>query len=336
MRSTIIATHLKNTHPDINIEFVLNEQASYVKDCKFKTHLVPQSPTRCVEQVNQIISDVQPSVVVFDASGRAKQFQYAHDFGAKVVFISQHVKKRAKGLSLGKVRFTDRHLVAQPEFTMSPLTLWQKAKLKMFNKVEPKYLGCVYLPVNEHSEADVLNQYGLCRKDYFLFSAGSGGHWLEGKWAAEEFAKSAQNIADKYNKKCVVIYGASYPNSVPESTASVINIHAIDNDAYIALLKNAQAAVLSGGGSLLQAISLKVPNVSVAVAKDQPKRIEACANLGLTLAAKSEIKDFNDKVEQIVDETIQGQLTAKFKKQGLKNGVEIAVNQINQLLSQNG
>lgn len=336
MRSTIIATHLKNTHPEVNIEFVLNEQASYVKDCKFKTHLVPQSPTRCVEQVNQIISEVQPSVVVFDASGRAKQFQHAHEVGAKVVFISQHIKKRAKGLSLGKVRYTDCHLVAQPEFTMAPLTLWQKTKLKIFNKVEPKYLGCVYLPVNENAALDVLNEYGLSSKDYVLFSAGSGGHWLEEQWAADEFAKAARVLADKYNKKCVVIYGASYPNSVPDSSTGVINIHAIENSAYIGLLNNAKVAVLSGGGSLLQAISLKVPNVSVAVAKDQPKRIEACANLGLTLAAKSEIKDFNDKVELINHENTQSQLTSAFEKQGLKNGVEIAVHEINQLLSQNG
>ena len=336
MRSTIIATHLKAMYPEINIEFVLNEQASYVQDCKFKTHLVPQSPTRCVEQVNQIITHVQPHLVVFDASGRAKQFQHAHDVGAKVVFISQHVKKRTKGLSLGKVRFTDRHLVAQPEFTMAPLTLWQKAKLKMFNKLEPMYLGCVYLPVNETVGSELLMRYGLNAKEYFLFSAGSGGHWLEGQWASDEFAKLAQVIANKYSKKCVVIYGASYPNTVPESSENVINIHSIENSGYISLLKNAQATVLSGGGSLLQAVSLKVPNVSVAVAKDQPKRIEACAKLGLTLAAKSEIQDLSDKVDQIVDETIQGKLIAKFEEQGLKNGVEIAVNEINQLLSISG
>lgn len=336
MRSTIIASHLQSTYPDLNIEFVLNENAPYVSSCAFKTHLVPQSPTRCVEQVNNIINAVKPKVVVFDASGRAQQFKFASEQGAKVVFLSQHARKRAKGLSLGKIRYTSSHLVAQPSFTMPDLTWWQKAKLWLFNKPNPTHLGCVFLPSSHEEETAVLSQYDLTSKNYILLSAGSGGHKLEQDWAADGFAKVASHLADKYKKTCLVIYGASYPNPVPESQGQVINIHAIENSAYIALLKHAQVAVLSGGGSLLQAISLQVPSVSTSVAKDQPHRIAACADLRLTLAAEPTIADVKQKAEQLMDIGVQSEVIQKLQQQGLGNGVEIAVNEINNLLSQMG
>ncbi|MDC2889513.1 hypothetical protein [Psychrosphaera algicola] len=144
MRSNIIASHFKSLHSDVDIHFVLSEQAPYKHDCQFPVHLTPSSPTNCTDEVNQIIDKLKPDIVIFDAAGRGQQMKHAMNTGAKVVFISQHPKKRAKGLMLSRLPFITQHWIAQPEFAMPALSIWERVKLALYRKPLPIYLGCLY------------------------------------------------------------------------------------------------------------------------------------------------------------------------------------------------
>lgn len=334
MRSNIIATHFKSKHSDANIHFVLSEQAPYINDCQFPVHLTPSSPTNCTNEVKKIIDGVEPDVVIFDASGRGKQMEYARKNGARVVFISQHPKKRKKGLSLSRLPFINQHWIAQPEFAMTPMSVWDKVKLKLYRKRRPIYLGCLYQQPSLVEEKHTLTSYGLIKNEYALFSAGSGGHTLEGKPASLIFSAIATKLSDESNLKSVVVLGSSFIGEVPENTASVTFIRALANNSFIGLLSNCQFAVLSGGGSLLQAISMERLVVATAVAKDQPARIRACADEGLILRAEPNAQDVYAALQHILKPETRLSLSKAMAKSTLSNGVEQTEKLLTSLLNE--
>ena len=61
-----------------------------------------QSPTKEIAAVNALMAQQRPDLVVFDASGRQAQLQMAYKLGAKVIFISQHRRKRSRGMKVGR------------------------------------------------------------------------------------------------------------------------------------------------------------------------------------------------------------------------------------------
>lgn len=334
MRSTIIATFLVEQNPNVDIHFILNENAPYINDCKFNVHLVPNTPTKCTESVKRIIHEIKPQVVLFDASGRSEQFKYAKTLGARVAFISQHPIKRAKGLSLRRIAYIDKHWVSQPEFTMTNLTIWQQVKLKIFNKPHPEYLGTLYMPLTEDIKISTLQSYNVTANEYILINAGSGGHKLNGKPAVDMFADIARYIEDTYQLKTLVVYGASYPQPIPMPTSMNLPIKSLSNSEFMALLSGAKAAMLSGGGSILQAISLQIPSVAVPVAKDQPNRIEGCVNKKLIVASEANIIAFKKAVDQLLNPQNYLELSKQLEHIHLENGVLIVVRQINSWLSE--
>ena len=332
MRSTIIATYFHQYNPNVEIHFILNEQVSYIENCQFNTHLVSKSPTACTNEVNNIITNLQPDIVIFDASGRAEQFKHAQNSGAKVVFISQHPRKRSKGLSLSRLPYIDVHWVAQPSITMTPLTLWQKVKLNLFNKPSPQNLGCLFMPSEQAEVGNSLSKYGVNSKSYILFSAGSGGHKLGEEWASEVLFQLAKYANTNYGLDCIFVAGASFPGNLPLSADHIKVISTLENKEFINLLSGAKLAVLSGGGSLLQAISLSVPTVSVAVAKDQPPRIKACYKQSWTYAAESNKEDLFTQFDNALIKENLNQMSKRLLKSTIKNGIQETRLQLEQLL----
>ncbi|MBE0508226.1 MAG: hypothetical protein IBX50_16175 [Marinospirillum sp.] len=177
MRSLILADAVKSRWPDSEINFVLSKQAPYHADCPYPTHLTEQTPTFHIAEVNTIISEFRPQVVVFDASGRKAQLRHARANGALTVFISQHKKKRSRGLRLDRMWHTDLHWVAQPEFVLPAPGLWSRLKLRLLKKEPPLYLGTLYNQPSEDVKVNCLDRYSLTAGSYLFVSAGSGGHY---------------------------------------------------------------------------------------------------------------------------------------------------------------
>lgn len=275
MRSLILAQSLTSQHSDLDLRFILNQDAPYHRDCPYPVTLCPGSPTHHNILVNQQIQMFQPHIVVFDASGRVAQLAAAKAVGAHTIFICQHAKKLHKGLSLRRLRFTDAIWVVQPKAIMPPLSWWAMRKLRWLHKPEPRYLGAIYQSPSVNEHAQVLERFKLRKNNYIIFSAGSGSHLLNGESAAEIFAKAAEHVSEKTPYTCIFISGVGARASV-HITPTMLTLGSLTPMVFIALLSQARLAVLSGGDSLLQAISLNVPVVCTAVAKDQQQRIDNC------------------------------------------------------------
>ncbi|HAY95088.1 hypothetical protein, partial [Shewanella sp.] len=264
MRSMIIADEVKRTWPNAEIKFILSQQAPYATQCPYPAELLEDTPTKQVKAVNQIMSDFLPDIVLFDASGRKSQLVHAHKLGAKVIFLSQHKRKRSRGMKIGRALVTDCHWVVQPEFVIGPISWLDRLKLKLINRPEPLNIGPVFTQPDIITQSALLAQYQLTQNEFVLFNAGSGGHRVNGELAADIFAKAASESYKASGILSVMVFGPNYPNLLPELEGVVV-IPQLNNQQFINMLAAAKAAVLSGGDTLLQAIALHKPTLAVPV-----------------------------------------------------------------------
>ncbi len=332
MRSMIIAKALQVRWPNVQIHFLLNEQVAYLKECPYKVHTCQDSPTKDVATVNAFIAKVNPDLVLFDASGRASQFKQAKTVGAKVVFISQHNKKRSRGLKLNRLLNTDVHWVVQPDYCIKSLSYWQQAKLAFFKKKTPVNIGPVFELSSDDYQIKLLEQYHLKPEEYFIFNAGSGGHKVAGTLAADIYYQAAKELYQKMldrkiKMKCVVLFGSNYPKELPDDN-DVICLKNIDNKDFIALLSHAKACVISAGDTLLQCIALHKPCVAAPVSPDQPARLKLCLNKQLVLAAEPCADSLVQQALLMLDDEKHQTLVNNMEKQALVKALEIIVDDI--------
>jgi len=340
MRSLIIAKALKMRWPNVNIHFILSEKVSYAKYCPFTVHSCQDSPTKEVKTVNGIIGKLKPDLVIFDASGRAKQFKQAKVVGAQVAFISQHNKKRSRGLKLNRVSNTDVHWVAQPDFCMKALSFWQRTKLILFNKKTPKNVGPVFECSSLDYQEQLLKQYALIRGGYFIFN-GSGGHLVTGELAADIYYQAAQSLYQQTKIKCMVIFGSNYPKELPENSDGkkndIICIKSIDNKDFVSLISAAQGCIISAGDTLLQCIALHKLAVAAPVSPDQPARLKLCQNKQLVLSAEPTNTDLVKQALRVINmQAVERQgFISNMEQQASVSALEIIVDDIASLFVSN-
>ncbi|MGE6461153.1 glycosyltransferase family 1 protein [Pseudoalteromonas tetraodonis] len=302
MRSLQLAQTLKSDYQDaLDIHFILNKHTAYAKHCPFTTTLLSQSPTKEVEAVCELIEQYQPDVVLFDCAGRAEQMKAAKKVGAKVVFISQHAKKRAKGLKLNRNKLIDMHWVVQPDYCIAPLTWYEKLKLSYFSLAYPYNVGPFTAFASEQQKLNTLSNYNLKENEFFIVNAGSGGHTVNGVNCADIYFQAGLVIAKQTGLKGVVVFGPNYTKSLPK-TNELICLPSQEGTEFLALLSQAKIALLSAGDTLLQAIALQTPTIACAISKDQSVRVARCAATGVVKQAELDILDITQKVQELLTE----------------------------------
>lgn len=327
MRSMIIADEVKRNWPHADIKFILSKHAPYAAQCPYNAVLLDDTPTKQVKAVNQIITEYLPDIVIFDASGRKSQLAHAHKLGAKVIFISQHKRKRSRGMKIGRALVTDCHWVVQPEFVIGPISGLEHLKLKLINKPIPLNIGPVFTQPDEACQAGLLVQFQLTKNEFVLFNAGSGGHKVNGELAADIFAQAAYESFKASGIVSVMVFGPNYPNLLPE-LEGVIVIPQLNNQQFINLLAASKAAVLSGGDTLLQAIALHKPTLAVPVSKDQPPRIAACVAQELVLSCETALEPMKNALATLLSEEQMLHLYTKLALSEQLNGLDMAIKQL--------
>jgi spore coat polysaccharide biosynthesis predicted glycosyltransferase SpsG len=276
MRTLIIAEALAELDPALDIQFVLNRHAPAAANCPFPSHLLNQSATKEKAAVNQLLQELKPDLVIFDCSGRASQARAAKKNGAKVVFVSQHKKKRAKGFALRRLSALDAHWITQFKFVDGDLTPLERFKLRLLNKNEPIFTGPVFSAPDNELPAELSHLQG---QSYSVWAAGGGGHQVQGRSATEEFYQAALAVAT-LTQPAILVTGGNFQGML-RSTESVSVIKSLPNQQLMTLLNQASLVVSGGGDMMGQAIVLGKNIVAVPVASDQPDRVLACAAEGL-------------------------------------------------------
>jgi spore coat polysaccharide biosynthesis predicted glycosyltransferase SpsG len=302
MRSLQLAQTLESDLTEgLEIHFILNQHTAYAEFCPFDTTLLNHSATQESDKVCRIIKDFKPDVVVFDCAGRAAQMKAAKKVGAKVIFISQHAKKRAKGLKLNRTNLIDKHWVVQPNYCIEPLSWFEKMKINLFALAYPENVGPYTAFATDQQKQQVLKKYGLIENNFFIVNAGSGGHVVSGENCADIYFQAARTIAQRTSLVGVVVFGPNYTHSIPK-TDELVCIPSQKGIEFLALLSQAKLAVLSGGDTLLQAVAVKTPAIACAISKDQSNRIMRCVVTGVITQAALSTRDISSKAIELMDE----------------------------------
>lgn len=330
MRSLQLANTLTSEYGNsLDIHFILNKHTAYAKNCPFPTLLLNQSATKENTHVCQFIEQYKPDMVLFDCAGRVEQMKAAKKVGAKVVFISQHAKKRAKGLKLNRAGLIDTHWVVQPDYCIDPLSWYEKLKLSMLPLAHPANVGPFTVFASAQQKSDALTRYHLKEKEFFIVNAGSGGHTVNGVNCADLYFQAGLIIAKQTGLKGVVVFGPNYTKSLPKSD-ELICLPSQGGAEFLALLSQAKVALLSAGDTLLQAIALQTPTIACAISKDQGERLTRCTRTEVAYQAQLDIVDISEKVQTLLTESRYKYIIDKYSTletihsfdiitQGLKN-----------------
>lgn len=324
MRSLIIAKEVERRWPNATIQFVLSRHAPYASNCPYPTALLDDTPTKNIKAVNDFMSFFMPDFVIFDASGRRSQLSHAKQLGASVIFISQHKRKRSRGMKVMRAKVTDSHWVVQPEFVIGAISWFDKLKLKLIDKPEPKVIGPIFVNPKQEKQTKLLDSYNLKRDGFVLLSAGSGGHQDHQGYVVEDFAEAAIRIYRETKLPCIIVYGPNYPGEMV-SCEGVIAVKSLPPEDLINMLDAAKVAVLSGGDTLLQAIALKKPTLSVAVSKDQHYRLKVCSTNGLTVCSSRDVSAMTRALLGLLEEQNFALLESNLSKSKCKNGLDISM-----------
>ena len=332
MRSLQLAQTLNTEYgKQLDIHFILNKHTAYAKSCPFPTLLLNQSATKENTLVCQFIEQYKPDVVLFDCAGRAEQMKAAKNVGAKVVFISQHTKKRAKGLKLNRLGLIDTHWVVQPDYCIDPLSWYEKLKLNMLPLAYPDNVGPFTVFASEQQKSDVLTRYNLKEKEFFIVNAGSGGHTLNGQNCADIYYKAALIIAKKTGLKGVVVFGPNYTSPLPD-TDELTCLASLQGEEFLALLSQAKVALLSAGDTLLQAIALQTPTIACAISKDQGERLTRCTRTEVVYHAQLDIADIFAKVQTLLSEPLYENTVKKYSTLECMHSFNVITNGVKALL----
>lgn len=337
VRSLCLAKELSRVHPDMQLAFGLNRNAMYIDDCPFEVFPLDDTPTRCTGAVLEMIDQFAPDLVIFDASGRVRQFAGCKRRNIRTVFIAQHQRKLNRALRFRRIKYTDLILVAQPPAFIKSHSILQKCWLKLFNKNSPVVAGPIFANVSLEQTQEYLQESGLVVGEYVVVNAGGGGNMLSsaGKNVAaiELFVNAIQDLAREANKQVVVIPGRNYKGVLTSGLPNNVKVipHCEEHEFNI-LLANASAALLSGGSALLQAIASGLTHIlAVPVAKDQKERIALCEKHYDIESCIPELEPLKLQCRMLFRNR---DVNAKALRPAMENGLQKAVNAILSLLDE--
>ena len=337
VRSLCLAKELSRVCPDIQVAFGLNRRAAYFDGCPFEVFPLEDTPTRCTDAVLEMIDQFAPDLVIFDASGRVRQLAGCKQRNIKTVFVAQHQRKLNRALRFRRIKYTDLILVAQPPAFMKPLAVLQRCWLKLFHKTEPVIVGPIFADVSREQAQEYLIKTGLVAGDYVVVNAGGGGNMLGSAGttvaAIALFVDAIQGLARDTGKQVVVIPGMNYKGTLsPKLPNNVKVIAHCEEHEFNILLANANAALLSGGSALLQAIASGLKQIlAVPVAKDQRERIALCEKYYGIKSCAPELAALKEKCRVVFRDKSD---TVTASEAPLENGLHKAVSAIVALLDE--
>jgi hypothetical protein len=319
-RSLFLAQGLRARHPGWEIRLIVAEDAPYVDDVPVPIFRTQRSPTLVPDEVEAILRDFRPDVVVFDCSGRQSSLRTAHALGARTVFVSNHAWKRWKGFRVSRLRYTDEHWILPPRFIAGDLTRWERLKLRWLGKPAPIFLGPVFPePVRSRATPN---------QPFFLCCPGGGGNEVNGSQSGSVFADAARTINEATGIRGVLVTGETFTGELVSHPGLTVH-RALDGAELSGLLSDAQFAVIGGGDLLSQTAGSGVAAVSAPVAPDQHRRIRTYARAGLCIRAEP---------EQLARTTLaahaDGRLDAvaeRLKSSDFGNGLALALERIERL-----
>ncbi|MBO1927650.1 hypothetical protein J3998_08680 [Thiomicrorhabdus sp. 6S2-11] len=291
-----IINFLSERVENISFHIALHKNSPFIKNFDCDVILTEKTPTDSDEILIPETRKIKPNFSFFIGAGSSKLFRASKKTGSFNIFISYSKEMRARGLKLNRIMNIDFHLVDQYESSLPKLRLSERIKCLFFNKSKPHYLGPIFQTCSLIKKNNTLKKYNLTAGNYILVSLGSGGDKNQNnQYYNEIIHENLCKLKEKNQIKVLHIFGKAFPLKIPEGNNDHICIDFMTPNEFICLLESAKFAIINGGGTLSQAISLNTPTLSCAITPDQPDRVNAFENMGLTKSFIPE-GDFTDVI----------------------------------------
>ncbi|MGE4072137.1 MAG: hypothetical protein AB7E72_13285 [Lysobacterales bacterium] len=290
---------------------------------------LPGSPTRSSTEVIAAIRSRRPAVVIFDSTARPAQLRAARAVGAKVVYLSSRPSARARGFRFGALAQISEHWSVELSLDATLPGRYQRWLLRWYQGLRWRPLGTLHEAPDPQRLPPELRDFVDAHPGFALFCPGGGGGRIEGRPAGDAFAEAARALQSP-----AVVVRADWAASRTEHSDSVMRVGKLSNAALMALLQRAELAVVGAGSMLLQAVSLEVPCVAVALAKDQSPRLQSLAAHGAVLECAPKTEAVITAARQLSGDGSKRQaLRTRSQTLGLRNGLEEALTALEELVS---
>ncbi len=309
-RCQLLADAMQALRPEIEAHFLL---AQGTPAPRWPTRFLSASPTRAVNEVVDAIETLRPDVVVFDGNARVAALAAARRLGARTVLVSSRPSARDRGFRGRRLRRLSEHWLVGVE--LAEPTWRERIATRFFPRVVVRRFGTLFAPPTD--AATVLVKLGI-DKARVVVCPGGGGHVVAGRSAVDIFAAAAAAIAGSGTSTVAV----ATPAAAPAITAGEL-----PNAELMALLAQADAALLGGGSLLPQALALGVPVVALPLQQEQAARVDWLAQHGAALRATGADADAlaADIARLLDDAALRTRLREAAAALWLRNGLDAAV-----------
>lgn len=325
-RSLALASAASARWPQLEVHFAVSARAPYAQNMPFPATVLPSSPTFHTPEVQALIRDFRPTLVIFDNAGRTAQLRAAVRSGARVVYVSSRPRQRRKAFRIHWMRMLDEHWIAYPEFIAGALGWFERMKLSWIARPSVHFLDAVLPPPDPALSQTMMARYAVQPNEYVLVVPGGGTDHPGAEDAPRIVANAARRIAE--GGVATILVGVT-----PDQTVSTLRTAPRMPMAMLGeLIRGARVVVSNGGDTLLQTLACGRPCVAVPIAGDQAHRINACVQRGFALRAPlDEARLAEMTLTLFADEQQSAALVAKLAESGIRNGMDVALNSIARL-----
>lgn len=278
-RSLAIGDALQARWPQVQLRFVINQDAPYAATLEHPARLVPASPTLCTREVVEEIESFRPGVVYFDNSGRTRQLRAARAARARVVYVSSRGRQRYKAFRLRWMAALDEHWISYSALLAGDLGWSERLKLRLLGRPRVRFLDAVLAPADAAGAAAVLG--GAPPPDVVVVPGG-GSQFPDARVTPAMFAEWGRELAGR-GWNVLLVAGPSFGSPV-EPGGRLHVVRQVNGAVLMGLLGQTRLVLVNGGDTLVQALALDLPCVAVPIALDQGERIRRCAASGAVVA----------------------------------------------------
>lgn len=336
VRAVVLAEAASRRWPGARIGFLTADHHRGLPEGGFERHVVRGKVSRNVGEVNGLLAELSPDVVVFDCRGRGAEISFASRLGARTVYVAAQPQTLRRAFRLTRLRHLDQLWIVQRRFgsDFSELSRSQRLLLALARGPEVHVFDAIFPPVDAARRERVHRELQVGDASYVLFTAGGGGYSEAGRPTSEIFAEAARQVHEKTGRRCVMIMGPLYTGSAP-SLPGVTVVESLAPDQMVDLLSGAELVACGGGGLVGQALAhQRVCVVAPAGGPDQPDRIRAYAAQGLLEASPLEAGGITSRVVRLLDDPPRQQaIRARIAGRGFRNGLPEAIQQLERLVA---
>lgn len=310
-RCSLLADTVHASAPGIVSHFLLADDAPAVA---WPVTTLTDSPTRAVAEVEAAIRAVRPAVVVFDGNARVATMRAARAVGARVVLVSSRPSARKRGFRLRRMACLCEHWLVGADVGAARGWRERLGKWARPGVAVRRFSTLFALP---GSRLGTTGPPGLAGP-YVVVCPGSGQHALADCSSAELFGRAATILA----AKGVTTVAVAAPAAPP-----AIDAGSLDNAELMALLAQADGALLGGGSLLVQALALGVPVLAFPLQEEQAARVAWLADRDAVVqASAADAKTLAGELHDLfADAPARERLRRASAALELHNGLEKAV-----------